>query len=418
MNNKINSVLPRCNFVTALMLLIFIGNSHLLAWYCDYINPAEIYLLSKSDKYNYLLKYLNVHIEFLNNSLDLSQFIDNFIKDSEWDSLQKASIFNKIPRPFFSLNGNGIITPIAFSTQLFTISAQYNEQIVVDIPKDLLDLIFWGNNLNRRYDIANFGFSRLSYYNFSLGVNYPIIKNIMEEAILNNFNLGIKFHWLIGRYITQTDSAFGLVLTTPNVLIGEMQIFQRTAKGGNCLAVDIGTQTQFLQSFTLGLAMLNINHGFVWTSEPKYRILSITIDSLSLQRYIEYGSIDSVYHKFDSIKPQSAFKTNSPAQILFQVSYQPNRSLVLKTSYHQYLSKNRFTDNFYRSINCGVHFNFIKYFGSEVSFITDLKHNFAIGTGFYIIIRGAHFSLLISQLNGFFQKSKGIGLDISLGQYW
>ncbi|MCX8015023.1 MAG: DUF5723 family protein [candidate division WOR-3 bacterium] len=397
---------------------MLLSGSHLSALSYDYLNPAELYLYTNSENYHYSLKYLNAHFDFLNNSLNLKQIINNFIDDNKWDSLQKATIFNTITSPFFSLNGNAMLMPIKFSTRLFNVSVQYQELVDVDVPKDLFDLLFWGNDLNRSYNIANISFNRIGYYDFGLGVNYPIIQDFYEESKLNNLNVGIKVHWLKGRYVTKTDSCFGSVLTTPGVLIGEVQLFQKTAKGGNCFAFDIGGQAQFLQAITIGLAMLNINTGFHWTSSPTYRILNVTIDSFSLQRYLDYGSIDSVYHKYDSLKSLAPFKTNLPTQILVQASYQPNWLITLKTNYHQYLSKDCFTDNFYRSLNFGICFNFIKYLASELTFTTNLKQNFAIGTNFYITIKGFNLSLLTKQLNGLFRKAKGAGVEFYFGQNW
>jgi len=381
-------------------------------------NPACLNLFDRPQN---SLQYLKFHLNLINNTLSLTQINNNFAKDTEWDSIQKTAVFNAIPDAGFKINGDATLIPINFSTHLFSASFQYRELISGAVPKDIFDLAFFGNDLNRFYDISKVAFNRLGYYDVALGFCYPIIKKTDEEDIENIIqilNLGIKTHWQKGRTLTQTDSSFGSALTTPDAFLGQIKLFQTMANGANNFAFDFGVTTQLQQPFTFGIALLNLNTGFNWTNQPKQKTLQISIDSFSLQKYIESGSIDSIYHKTDSTKPRPAFKTSLPTQLLFQASYRPVELLTLSTYYHQYLSNNRFIDNFNRSLNLNVCLNLSRFFATELSYKTALKKDFIISTNFYVFIKGFNFNLAIDQINGFLGNAKGIGINLNFAQNW
>ena len=399
-------------------ILFLICNTSLGISFFFHSNPA---CLNLSDRPQNSLQYLKIRFNFLNNTLSLSQINNNFAKDTKWDSIQKTTIFNAIPEAGFKINGDATITPIDFSTHLFSVSLQYRELISGAVPKDIFDLAFFGNDLNRYYDISKVAFNRLGYYDVALGFCYPIIKKTDEEEaknIIRVLNLGIKVHWQKGRTLTQTDSSFGSALTTPDVFLGQIKLFQTTANGANNFAFDFGATTQLQQPFTFGIALLNLNTGFNWTNQPKQKALQISIDSFSLQKYIETGSIDSIFHKTDSTKPRPAFKTSLPAQLLLQASYQPIELLMLSSYYHQYLSNSRFIDNFNRSVNLSAYLNLSRFFATEFSYTTNLKKDFIFSSSFYLFIKGFNFNLAIDQINGFLGKAKRFGVNLNFAQNW
>lgn len=383
-------------------------------------NPASLNLLNQPHN---SLRYLKIDLDMINNALTFSQINNNFVKDTQWDSIQKTTIFNAIPDEGFKVNADAAVTPIEFSSHLFSASFQYQEMISGNAPKDLLDIALFGNDLNRHYDISKVEFNRLGYFDFSLGFCYSIIKNIdnrnkKKSVSPKLLNLGAKCHWLKGRAITQTDSSFGSVMTTPDIFLGQLKLYQSTAYGASNFAFDVGAATQLQSPVTLGIALLNLNTGFTWSNQPKQKVLEISIDSFSLQRYIETGSIDSFYLKTDSTKQRSVFKTSLPSQLLLQASYQPIKLLTLSTYYHRYSSNSRFITDFSRSLNFNLYLHLCRFFATELSFTTDLKKDFIISHNIHIFIKRFNFNLAIDQRNGYLGSAKGIGLNLNLGQNW
>jgi hypothetical protein len=382
---------------------------------------------------NYRLRYLLIEASAFNNTFNLSQYYKNFSKDIEWDVVQKNIIFNLITETGFKLNTDVIYTPVEFSSRWLNGSFQYRQLTAAYAPEDLFELALFGNDLNRYYDISNFKYDRLKYYDVAVGFSYPVINYLDDEYETNYLslkllNLGFKFHWLRGTTITQTDSSFGSVYTTPDIFLGELKLFQSTAQGGDNFSVDLGAITQLQPPITLGVGILNLNTGFVWNKQPQKKVLQIKINSFSLQRYIETGSIDSFYHKKDSIVFNSSFKTSLPSQILVQASYpffqsmdetnQPVDIVTLTACYRQYLSDNQLIMDFNRSLMFNFGLSLPRFLIAELSFTTNFKKEFIVGHSICFYIKGFNANLAIFQRNGYWNKAKGIGLKFYLGQNW
>jgi hypothetical protein len=383
-----------------------------------YTNPAS---LTIDSNYVYRIRYLNADLKFANNTLDLAQIYNNFIKDVEWDSIQKANLLNSIPESGFTAAVDTIVKPIELSTRIFSVSMQYRGIVTAQALKDLFDLVLFGNDLNRLYDISHFEFSRLEYFDFALGMCYPLIRppdesNALNYRLLQQLNIGGRFHWLKGKFITQTDSSSGSVATTPEVIVGQVKLFQTTAHGGNNFAFDLGAIAKFNNPITFGIALLNLNTSFIWNKDPSYRIIDASIESLSMEHYIETGSFDSLYTKKDTTFSIASFKTSLPAQISVQVSYQPFNLLAISTSFQYYLSECQFICDFHQSCNLDIYLNLSKFFTTGVRFTTNLKKDYIIGNYFHFIRKGTSLNLSIEQKNGFIKSAKGLGLKLYLDQ--
>ncbi len=383
-----------------------------------YTNPAS---LTIDGNYFYRIRYLNADLKFANNSLDLSQIYNNFIKDVEWDNIQKANLLNSIPQSGFTAVIDTIIKPIELSTRIFSVSMQYRGIVTTQAPKDLFDLVLFGNDLNRLYDISHFEFSRLEYFDFAFGVRYPLIRppdesNSANYQLLQQLSIGGRLHWYKGKFITQTDSSSGSVATTPDVIVGQVKLFQTTAHGGNSFALDLGAFVRLNKPITLGVALLNLNTSFTWNKDPYYRIIDASIDSLSMEHYIDTGSFDSLYSRKDTIFSIANFKTSLPAQISVQASFQPVNLLTISASFQYYLSDCQFICDFQQSWNLDFYLSLSKFFTTGVYFTTDLKKDYIIGNYFRFIRKGASLNLGIEQRNGFIKSAKGLGLKLYLDQ--
>ena len=383
-----------------------------------YTNPAS---LNVDSNYFYRINYLNANIKFANNSLNLSQIYKNFIEDVEWDNTQKTNLLNSIPASGFTAILDTIIIPVELITRVFSASVQYRDVVAVQSPKDLFDLVLFGNDLNRQYNISDFQYNRLKYIDFAFGVCFPLIRpanesNIINSRLIQQLSIGGRLHWLKGNFITHTDSSSGSVTTTPDAIIGQVKLFQTTAYGGNDFALDLGVITKLNKPIFFGVALLNFNTGFTWDTNTNYRIIEANIDSFSLEHYIETGSIDSLYNKRDTTFSITNFKSTIPAQFLIQASYQPIDLLTFATSYCYYLSDCLLVCDFRYSCNLELHLNLSKFFTTAFSFTTNLQKEYFIGNYFHFISRGFSLNLGIEQRNGYVKSAKGLGLNLYFSQ--
>jgi len=368
-----------------------------------------------------------------NNTFNLAQYYANFYHDIEWDYAQKSAVFNLLPDKGITLNADLAYNLLDFSSPLLCGSFQIRQLYYAYAPKDLFDLTLFGNDLNRLYTLSNFSYNYLKYYDVGFGFRYPLV-NFENDGYdnlnwsLTKLNLGIKIHWLQGKSVTNTDSSFGSVYTTSNIFSGQVKLFESTARGGNNFSFDIGAMINFQPPLTLGLAILNLNTGFVWNNQPQQKLLEIEIDSFCLQRYVDAGSIDSFYRKTDSILSNWSFRTSLPVRIILETSYpivhstnETNLSddiLTIYASYQKYLSNNKLIIDYQSSFDVAFAWKLTDFFTTKHSFTTDFHKGYTINHSFTFFVKNFLADLSILQQNGYLTTAKGIGVDFILGYYW
>lgn len=375
------------------------------------------------NKPQYSLRYLNFELDIFNNSISFSNYNRHFNQDTDWDSAQKMIILNSIPRNGFTINGSGSFVPLAFFSPWISISLQYHEFISAKLPKDLFELILLGNELNRQYDLSNFGINELGYFDLALDLSCPLLNKEREIELLKiphiqSLNIGCRLHGVKGRSIISTDSVYGMLITTPDGVMAREKILVSSATGSNIsFAIDLGVMVQPLTNFIVGLAVLNFNNRFYWTKNPKQMLLKVNIDSFSIQRYLDASDINMFVQSEDTSYQIQPFKTSLPAQLLLQISYQATNFLILSSHYYYYLSRNKFTDNIVQAINLNFDFLISRFFNPEITLSTDFK-NIGIKTNLRWAIKGFNFNIGVVQKNGILMGAKGLGFDLNFAQNW
>jgi hypothetical protein len=384
-----------------------------------YLNPAYI---NSPDQPKNQLRFLSMNVDFTNNSLKFSDYNTHFNTDPIWEHPQKTTILNLIPESGFQINTDLSVTPIQFYSQMFNISVYAQHFANSNLTKDIFDLALFGNELNRLYDFTQNQVNTINYLGAAVGINYPIIKN--SEVSQNNLtdflqqlNLGARLHYQKGLFVTQTDSADGFILTTPDVFLASATLLQSVAQNASCFAFDIGATAVLPYNLTAGIALLNLNTGFSWQN-PEHRLFDIKIDSFSTQRYLDldFESIDSFLTSVDSSYSIPSLKTSIPAQILLQTSYQPIQPIIISLYYHQYLKQSRFITNFAHSLYLNINYTPIHYFQTGFSVTSNLQNKIKIGHSLNFILKKYTIELFAHQYHGYFMRAKGLdcGLAFSL----
>jgi hypothetical protein len=383
-------------------------------------NPASINL---SNQPKISIRYLTINTSIANNSLNFSSYNNNFNIDPDWDSIQKIQILNSIPDLGFTLSTDAFAAPVEFYSRLFNVSIYGRSNGSGNLPKDLFDIALFGNDLNRQYNLVGTQVNTINYAGCAIGSSYPVIKptedyDVSDIWSIKQLNVGARFHYQKGIFVTQTDSSFGFVFTTPNAFLAQAKLFQSTASGANCFAFDVGTTVELQQPLSVGLALLNINTGFNWTKNPKQMSYEIDVDSFSVQRYQNFNNIDSFITKTDTTIPISPFKTSIPVQLLLQTRYEPMKMLAISAYYHQYFKESQFIPDFNSRLDFDIYFSPVRFFSTGISLVTDFKNDFIIGHDFRFIIKGFTFNVFVNQRNGYLGSAKGLDLGLSFAQSW
>ena len=404
-------------------------------------NPAALNL---SNQPRTSLHFLTINPSIANNFLSLGTYTTNFYTDPDWDSLQKTTMLNDIPDNGYGLNADVLVAPFEYYSHLFSITLATRVLVSGTIPKSLFDLALFGNDINRQYDLSGTAINSIGYADAAFGFCYPVI-NFSEESNVTNFltlkrvNIGARLHYQKGIIMTQTDSSYGYLLTTPSAILGRVGLVQTSTSlqfdanndfdldatlksftsGPNSFALDFGATVELQKQLSAGFAILNLNTGFNWTNDPKQTVVEVNIDSLSLQRLLDVEEMDSIIHidtsLFHTIAP---FKTSIPPQILLHVSYQPIKMVTVSTYYHQYFQKCKFIPDFTHALNLTVDYSPVRWFATGLSITTDLQKDFKIGNSLHLGIAGFGLNLFINQKNGFINSAKGFDFGLSFGLNW
>lgn len=404
-------------------------------------NPAALNL---SNQPRSGIRFLTVNPYLANNFLSLKTYKTNFYTDPDWDSLQKRTMLNDIPDNGTNLNADVLVAPFEYYSRLFSITLATRILLSGTIPKSFFDLVLFGNDINRQYDLSGASINSIGYADMAFGMCYPVFK-MSEPSDINNFlslkqvNIGARLHYQKGIFVTQTDSSYGYLLTTPSAILGKVKLVQSigslqfdadndldlgaTVKsftsGPNSFALDLGATVELQKQLSAGIAILNLNSGFNWSNSPKQTVVELDIDSLSLQRLLDVDDVDSIIHidtsLFHSIGP---FKTAIPPQLLLHIAYQPIRMVTVSTYYHQYFQECKFIPDFIHALNLAVDFSPTRWFGTGISLTTDLEKDFLIGNTLHFGIGGFGLNLSVNQKNGFINSAKGFGAGINFGLNW
>lgn len=384
-------------------------------------NPAALNL---STQPRGSLRFLTINPYIANNFLSLGSYKTNFDTDPEWDSLQKITMLNDIPDNGFNLDADVLVSPFEYYSHLFSITIAGRTLASVTLPKSLFDLALFGNDLNRQYDLSNASVNAIGYADVAFGFCYPVV-NFTDESDTSNFltlkrvNIGARLHYQKGIMVTQTDSSYGYLLTTPSAILGQVKLVQSVAKfGSNCLAFDLGAAVELQKQLSAGIAVLNLNTGFNWTNEPEQMLFKIDIDSLSLQRLLDSIDMDSIIHSADTRYSIPPFKTSIPPQFLIHAAYKPIKMIVVSTYYHQYFQECKFIPDFNRALNLAIDFTPVRWFATGLSITTDLEKDFLIGNSLHFGIGGFGLNLAVSQKNGFINSAKGFDVGLYFGLNW
>ncbi|MEO0075977.1 MAG: hypothetical protein ABIK31_07775, partial [candidate division WOR-3 bacterium] len=180
-------------------------------------------------------------------------------------------------------------------------------------------------------------------------------------------------------------------------------------------ALDIGSVMSLPYNLSFGFALLNINSGFHFR-EAKHQMYSVTIDSFSVGRYLDFNSIDSFLIATDSSFPIDNWTAKIPMQITSQLNYQLFRYLLISLYYHQYLQKSYFIGDYQTNIGLKLNYQPIRFFNLGFNLAGDLKDNFMIGQEIGFFIKGFQFKLTMNNYQGYLKCAKGFEVTLSMGQ--
>jgi hypothetical protein len=298
-------------------------------------NPANLGL---KDNPNYSIRLASVNASAVNNLLSLNLYNQYLGTDSAVNDEQKTELFNTIPDGGLKANGDLNLGALDFSYRNFGFAFHRVYLGNVKVTKELIDLLLFGNQLRRNYDLNDFSLDYTIYNSFNFAAGFPILKGKEKRAAI-----GIGLKYLLGDKTQMTQEASGNFYSDEYYVKGQVNWTRNSATGGSGWGIDIGSTYEF-KKYRLSLALLNLSSGITWAKNQKTKVKNITIDSTDVYQIVKNNNLSQTVRIKDTSYNIESFRTPIPTNLTFGTGWQfDNFGSTLALIYEQNLVDTKFS---------------------------------------------------------------------------
>lgn len=232
------------------------------------------------------------------------------------DSAAKAGLLGRMDDGIGTLETGIDLRLVHFQAWHVGCAVTLQDRVRFGIPRDVADLVLFGNTVGRTYRLEGLGQDSLQYLRTAVGTGFPLYRtdNIRVQV-------GFTAAWLRGIRSEQVVRSEGWLVTTSQYLTGHYAREARRASGGDGVALGYGLVAEWGQRWRAAVALADAPAVIWWTRGCATRRYSIELDSVNVMRLLESGSIDSVFRSGDSLEPAAGFTTSLPARLTLGVGF-------------------------------------------------------------------------------------------------
>jgi hypothetical protein len=373
-----------------LITLLLLSSTAILAKSNIYIQGTEGYYnnpaLNKADKTFEI--NLGGYGTFSNNGIN-SKYLNQHLDEND-----KDEILGNIDNGELILMGEGS-QKINIKYNNLTIFTGLTESGVASIPKDAIEILLKGNELDREYSLEG------TQGGLALYIDSGLSYSMQNKALAEQFNaeevrLGATVHYLSGGIANLTGEG-SFTLTYSDTISGSGKIKAEYAKEATGYAVDFGLNTFVNDKLAWGASIKNIG--------------SLTADTATYYEY-EY---DPVEEKFVETKdqPLDSLKYRLPIEFNLGTKYRWTKHTSLIGSYSLTNYNSGYTDH---KISGGIEYKRIKFLPVSLGVTySSLQGNMILSSGAALNLGFMHAKITFSDLQALFNGSQSISLGLSSG---
>lgn len=265
-----------------------------------YWNPANLAL---SDGGRFSINIFSAGVGVNNNSFSLADY--NKYNGSYLNDGDKQDILNSIPRSGLSLDALAEASALNFSVGNFALTAKGFGASKVNLDRDPLELLLYGNAVKREVSFANSYSEGYGLADLSLSYGYMLMAWQSGE-----FAVGASAHYLRGLAYQKIVEAQGGVATTDTGFVGNGTMRMRTALGGSGLSFDAGLALRFNQSWYFSAAWQNLYSMLQWNSDTEETLYMFDMQPITIEGAADSTQSDSLVTSSDSTYSVGAFKSD------------------------------------------------------------------------------------------------------------
>ncbi len=276
-------------------------------------NPGNLGFSPGSEK---TLNLFSSGININNNSFnwdDYTKYNGKFLTAED-----KETILNSIPSEGFDLKLDAEISALSFSwgNFAFTLSGEGSSDLL--LPKEPIQLLFFGNELNDTLLIENSDGE--AYASLEIGLSYgrSVFKRDEKELFCGGNIKIIK-----GMVYQKVEKAEGKFLTLETGINGDGNFLVKSAEGGKGYALDLGFAMKYKDDWTFGISFFNLLNRVKWDKKTEERGYQFRIDSLMAEDF----DMDSLVTEHSYTKDIDDFITQTPTLMRLGMAHQSKRFL-------------------------------------------------------------------------------------------
>ncbi|MFZ5433253.1 MAG: DUF5723 family protein [Calditrichota bacterium] len=286
-------------------------------------NPA---VLSPERGFRMSFELPSVMAAMGNNAFSVAYWNSHIAGEDTLSESDKNSILDRIPDDGWQANGEVSVPVVGFTYNKFGGRVTVESYQNVSLPRDVVELVLKGNELNRRYEIGKFEGTSETVLDFTMGFGYRF-----EQEIIPDLHFGIGFHYYQGLYLADVARADGeLIITSgndsiPGTINTSSVIQTLTSKRGDGVGFDLGGLALLNNKWEVGLAVRQIGARMSWAVDENHLIsyytdsTGIAPDSLVNEDYVK-----SAFHYTDEEYHGGTYETHLPAIIQLNSVYRAN----------------------------------------------------------------------------------------------
>jgi hypothetical protein len=276
-------------------------------------NPANLGF-SKGTEKTFTLFSFGMNIN--NNSFnwgDYTQYNGKFLTAED-----KQNILNSIPSEGFNLELGANISTVSFSRGNFAFTLSGKGSSDLFLPKDPIELLFFGNELNDTLLIENSDGE--AFASFELGLSYGrSILKFKEKKFFCGGNIRI----IKGVVYQKVEKTEGKLLTLETGINGDGDFAVKSAEGGKGYALDLGLAMKYKDHWTFGISFFNLANQIKWNKQTQERGYQFRIDSLLAENF----DMDSLITELSYTEDIDPFITKMPTLMRLGVADQRKKLL-------------------------------------------------------------------------------------------
>jgi hypothetical protein len=360
-------------------------------------------------QYNkFTMTLIGAALDLSNNSFKFHHYND--YNGRYLDDNAKQNILSSIEGKNVNLHSFGEIQALSLSYKNWAFSTMFQAGLYSNVNRDVFDLAFFGNELNRLYTFTPIQGQAISLTSFALSTGHAIP---VESPLVQHLGWGItvKYHKGLKYYKIMDSKAQTLTITNNAQANGS--ILAREADGGHGFGVDLGS-TLTLSNWRFSFNLQNALSSIHWNSKPLDRTFGLELYDKNISDILlKAGSIDSVLVSQDSSSSIAAFSTHIPRVL----------KMGFLRSFEKILIVGEWTQGFYNSafsskkprISVGTEYRPLHHAAirTGIQFWEPVGFGFSTGLGLYL--GPIRWDLAFRTYQSYFYtQSKGLGLATSI----